>query len=290
MRIWLLLVPLFLAWEAARAEEPKPGRAYKLTCEYSQRDHFGNGPDVGPPDTEEHWSIDYRHIRTGNVVSSVIDRYDLALKFRNGAATVYSLDHDSFTRNTLKPTEATTIKRKDRPDFFEPIGKPLLDVKIDRVGGELSRELKSNFETRYVNALLRPVIATTRLFHPAFMPEMKEWDAPMSFDFRPNESVKGVLHYKKVGEKEGIVTVKVTGPLISSGLGFNGQGTFEVDGAQEFDLHKDAWLRGSLKMLTRVQRTMESGNRQVVTHVAPVVFTLASEVEVANPGDPAASK
>lgn len=163
------------------------------------------------------------------------------------------------------------------------MGQPLLHVKLDAEGAELSRESKEETNSKVSTVFIKTNIARTRLFHPAFSEKRNEWDSSHSHYVRGIGPTKGQLHYKKIGEKDGIVTVAVSGRLIFPRT--DGNSAINAAGVQSYDTRQHVWIDGKLT-LDGESKSTRPGVEGVYVGKVTQVFTLVSGPEAMKPAAP----
>ncbi len=249
------------------AEDARPGTVYRIVIDSTHEIKTSAGLNTKDQAVS---TYDYRLIRHGDVVSSAIDRMETVSK-ANGVEGMRMQIDGKAMRNKGTYGEQVVL-RENRPAMFDPIGKPLLDVTVDDQGAEIKRELKDGGPLFKLDSL-----DNTRTFHTRFPSKETEWDSPATFRLSGGLPASGTLHYKKVGAKNGVTEVAVSGRLEVSGKIFAAnikRGDCSVKGIQSFDEKTREWVGGRLNVHVDIDAEQVNGTTMSVR--GPSTFTLVS--------------
>ena len=117
-----IVAPLCVA--TSLGEEPQRGTEYRVTWELSEYIFPAPGSSAPPSSTENQWNMYYRHLRTGNVVSSAGDRIDYTHQENGGRGLQLFIDRDTYFNESGQPPRTTsppgiTVAAVMRRAFFQ---------------------------------------------------------------------------------------------------------------------------------------------------------------------------
>ena len=261
----------------AAGDDAKPGTPYRV--------HVASTLTVktkqGETKAHTEGAFDYRLIRKGNEVQSAIDGGSILFVMNGAERARATFNSQGMTAKNQKGT--TKVEASQRPEIFASFGKPIATYVLDNEGAEISRKVAET-----PSPLFTPdQFENTRIFHPRFARKLDEWDAPALFPSASGQMARGTVHYKKTGEKGGVVTVAVSGKLAAtykSAQAILKSGTYEVKGVQSFDINTNEWISGKLDVQMKFEG--EAPNGEIVSASGPVTMTLVSGAEAAKPETP----
>ena len=123
------------------------------------------------------------------------------------------------------------------------------------------------------------MIANARMFHPPYLADNDEWEAPLEVS-TGNGLASGKVTYKKVPGGKGGQAVKVSGTLTADGVkGAGGvtinEAKYVVAGEQSYDTERKEWIAGNMtmdvafKMTQGVNKGSAKGTMEVTFGLVP---------------------
>jgi hypothetical protein len=252
----------------SRADDPLPGIPLRVAVDSNLKIVSG---DAEPIKLRAQAVFDYRLDRKGDTIVSAIDRMSLMSEADGKELMFAEMSHDGMTDRRNGKTE-TVGPNDPNGEMFAQFGAPLMAIQVDAEGAEIARELKvKSGPLTQSNA-----VENTRIFHPKFATNAKEWDAPANMALGQGQTASGTLHYKKrPARKDGLIDVDVSGVLHTQGKLAKTEikhADYTVSGVQSYHPALREWVEGKLTVQMDFEGVSSTG--QVVKGTGPVTLTL----------------
>jgi len=237
---------------ASAAGDRETSRSFEVTIE-SQLDMTVQG---AKQKIQADTGIRYTLVRRGREVTVVFD--EVRVKATNNGAELMNTTMSADKFVTVNQGKVQEVRAADAPEELKKLladsfGVPLCRILLDADGKETKRTIVAGPGAK--SLLDNGLIAGARLFHVAFPPKDRRWEASSEVSMGNGGYARGVLTYEKTEAlKPGQTPAKVSGTLTCERFSPPNSpvavkdARYAVKGTQTYDSAAGEWTSGDLSL------------------------------------------